>query len=500
MRFYDVDNDLLKAMNDAGNEARVKIEFELGGRYEAVFERDIVSAYFVGMREAAGGVSARGEIVLDNSIGIYEYEDAGPGSLVEVSFSVGDGLPWFRRFSFLIDEKGIQAERGPGRKRIVRIGLRDFSARLRDADGGRDWTAPAVFTYSVACDRQRPERSLVHLIAGRAGLGYDEIDCATVGIEYPFVRLRENVWRELSGLASACRCHLECGPEGRLEFAGSPYQAEGLAAEGVSHVFDGGDIFHFGKTDRADLFRNTVRLKVNMPVSLSRREIWRYDNPPVVYGPEMRPRFPFSASHLRDIERGRYAARYSVIDGETGAARPVVFADDIDQRKEAERRLEYDGGVFSYTHYDVESSIDKAFLTLASGGGGYLYNASIHGRPIVLDLNRSCFMRDAQSVAEIGSRALNVTGAYFTDHDIGGRPHYVDWVARELAERARHRREFTVRTHQGLFNARVGATVAISLKGEKVTGTVDAFSFRFGREAAFVSTFRIAENIRDKNI
>jgi len=61
MRFYDVDNDLLKAMTDAGNEARVKIEFELGGRYEAVFERDIVSAYFVGMREAAGGWRRFGE-------------------------------------------------------------------------------------------------------------------------------------------------------------------------------------------------------------------------------------------------------------------------------------------------------------------------------------------------------------------------------------------------------------------------------------------------------
>jgi len=500
MRFYDVDPDLRKAMNDAGNAARLKIEFELGGRFEAVFERDIVSAYFVGMKEAAGGVSARGEIVLDNSIGIYEYEDAGPGSLVVVSFSAGEGLPFFRRFGFLIDDRGIRAERGPGRRRRVRIALRDFSARLRVADGARDWAAPAVFTDSVACDRERPGKSLVHGIAARAGVGFDGIDCSTVPIAYPFVRLRENVWRELSGLATACRCHLECGPDGRLQFLNSPYQVENVASDGVSHLFEGGEVFYFGKSDRADLYRNTVRLKVNMPVSLSRREIWRYDNPPVTYDDDLRPRYPFGASHLREIERGRYAAMYSVIDGESGAKRPVIYADDIDNREDARRRLEYSGGSFSYTHYDVESGIDKAFLTIDSGGGGYLYNASIHGRPIVLDLNRSCFMRDAQSVARNGAKVLNVTGAYFADHDVGGRPHYVDWVARELAERARQRREFTVRTHQGLFNARVGAKVGIAVKGVKATGTVEAFSFRFGRDAAFVSTFRVAEDICEENI
>jgi len=498
MMFYDVDKKLHNAMTDANNTVRLKIEIDLGGYFESVFERDIVSAFFVGMKEAAGGVSARGEVVLDNTIGIYDYSGVGPGAVVKVSFSLGEGLPYFQRFAFTIDDRGIQDLRGPGRKRMVRIALRDFSGRLRGADGARDWSAPAVFTYSVACDGSRPGKSLVHSIALRGGVGVDGIDCATVPIEYPFVRLRENVWRELSGLATACRCHLECGPDGRLGFLGSPYQTEGAAADGVSHVFGGDDIFYYGKTERADLYRNTVRLRVNMPVSLSRREIWRYDTPPVFYDENMRPRFPFGYAPGREIERGRYAAGYSVVDGESGAVRPVIFADDIDTREEAEGRLEYEGGAFSYSHYDVETSIDKALLTLANVGGGYLYNASIHGRPIVLDLNRSCFMRDARSVAEKGTRALNVTGAYFTEHDVGGRPHYVDWVARELAERARYWREFTVRTYQGLFNARVGAKVGISLRGEKAVGTVGAFSFRFRRDAAFVSTFRVTENMQEK--
>ena len=294
------------------------------------------------------------------------------------------------------------------------------------------------------------------------------------------------------------QCHLECGPEGRLEFGGSPYQVEGVNRDGVSLELGGGDVFSFVKTERADLYRNTVRLKVNMPVSLSRREIWRYDSPPVLYGEDMRPRYPFNNAYPREIERGSYAADYAVIDAESGARRAVVYADEIDTREDAENRLEYDGGPFGYTHYDVETSIDKAFLTLASGGG-YLYKAAIHGRPIVLDLNRSCFMRDAQSVTANGAKALNVTGAYFADHDVGGRPHYVDWVARELAQRTRRRREFTVKTHLAAFNARVGAGMGITLKGEKVAGTVNAFSFRFKRDAAFVATFRVTEDIDDKN-
>ena len=206
MRFYDVDQGLKDAMVDVSKPLRLKIEFHIGGLSHCVFEKDIVSAVFIGIKEAAGGASTRGEIVLDNGIGIYGYEGAGPGTVVRVSFSVGEGLPFFRRFSFLIDDKGIRDERGPGRKRLVRVGLRDFSARLRGTDGARDWTAPAVFAYSVACDANTPWKSLVHLIAGRAG--FVDIDCATVPIALPFVRLRENAWRELSALATACRCGL----------------------------------------------------------------------------------------------------------------------------------------------------------------------------------------------------------------------------------------------------------------------------------------------------
>jgi hypothetical protein len=201
----------------------------------------------------------------------------GVGREVRVSFSMGKGLPYFQRFRFFIDDRGVQDVRGPGRKRYVHIGLRDLSAKLRKTDENRDWTAPAVFTYSVVCDKTQPHRSLVHGIAQRAGLGVNDIDCATIPVTLPYVRLRRDIWGELSSLATAYRCHLECPVEKPLVFAHSPYQAEPLLDDEVSYTFTGEDIFYLRKVDRAELYRNTVRLKINMPVSLEKQEIWRYD-------------------------------------------------------------------------------------------------------------------------------------------------------------------------------------------------------------------------------
>ena len=176
MEFYEAGEGLEEAISAGEKPARVRIEIDLGGRRESVFERDVVEATFAGLKEAAGGASARGELLLDNPGGIYSYRDAGPGTKVNVYFTVGEGLPWLKRFAFRIDERGIQDLRGPGRERRARIGLADESWRLRRADEANDWTAPAAFAYSVACDKARPEKSLAHLIAARAGIGPDAVD------------------------------------------------------------------------------------------------------------------------------------------------------------------------------------------------------------------------------------------------------------------------------------------------------------------------------------
>jgi hypothetical protein len=216
----------------------------------------------------------------------------------------------------------------------------------------------------------------------------------------------------------------------------------------------------------------------------------------VFYDEFLQAHYPFKYPLIREIEAGKCEAKYKVKDND-GKERNVVFADQIDTQEEAENRLEYDGGAFSYSHYDVTSNHDRAILIIQKETDGDLYGASIHGRPIILDLNRSCFMKDLEAVAAYGTVALNVTGSYFSEYEIvRGNitlAHYEDWVVRELAERLQNRKEFTLKTHRGLFNARVGAKVKIQTRNEKTAGTINAFSFRYKRDKAFIASFRIGE-------
>jgi hypothetical protein len=489
MKFYEMDTALQEAIVAADKPARVAIQIDCAGNdvFESVPEQDILGADFYGLSEAAGGTSARGEIVIRNEKRGMR-NGIGPGARVKVLFSVGEGLPWFERFVLYVDDKGAQDVRGPGRKRVVRLGLRDLSAKLRRTDETRDWTAPAVFVYSVVCDKTQPGRSLAHGIAQRAGLSVNDIDCSTIPVTLPYVRLRRDIWGELSDLAKTYRCHLECAPEKPLVFAHSPYQTEPLREDECSHTFTGEDIFYLRKIDRAELCRNTVRLKINMPVALERQEIWRYGDPPVLYDDLLQARHPFKAPLVREIEAGGYEGRYRVVEA-NGKERAVVYADEIDTREEAESRLEFEGGPFSYSVYDVTSHADRAILTLHRETEGDLYKAALYGRPIVLDLNRSCFMRDSEGVAAYGTAALNMTGSYFSDYAVDGKPHYEDWVMRELAERTQQQREYTVKTHRALFHARVGAKVKLKMKNEELRGKIIAFHFRFRKDEAFAARF-----------
>jgi hypothetical protein len=427
MKFYEIDNALQEAITTADKPVRVRIQIDFagGGNFESVFERDILEADFYGLKETAGGTSARGDVLLNNPQGIYSHTRAGPGTQVKVSFSLGEGLPWFERFIFYIDDKGLQDIRGPGRKRFVRLGLRDLSERLRKTDEARDWTAPAIFTYSVICDKTQPGRSLVHGIAQRAGLSASDIDCSTIPVTLPYVRLRKDIWAELSDLATAYRCHLECAPEKPLVFAHSPYQSEPLQEDDYSYTFAGENIFYLRKTAKAELYRNTVRLKFNLPIVFEKQEIWRYEEPPVLYNELLQAHYPFKSPLVREIEAGPYEARYKIIDG-NGKERAVVYADDIDTKEEAESRLEYEGGPFSYSAYDVTTHTDRAILTLHKDADGDLYKAAIYGRPIVLDLNRSCFLTDNEGITHYGTAALNVTGSYFSEYEVNGKRQYED--------------------------------------------------------------------------
>jgi hypothetical protein len=494
MTFYEIDGALQEAIEAGDKPVRVRVDIDRGGHFEAVFEQDIVEADFYALKETTGGTSARGDVLLENPQGIYSASSNGQGAgkEVRVYFSLGEGLPYFRRFVFYVDDNGFQDIRGPGRKRYVRFGLRDFSAKLRKTDESRDWTAPAIFTYVVICDKTQPEKSLVHLIAQRAGLSATDIDCSTIPLTLPYCRLKKNIWVELSDLAKTYRAHLECAPEKPLVFAHSPYQGEPLPVEDFSYTFTGDSLFYLRKTARADQYRNTVRLKINLPVALEKQEIWRYEDPPVLYDDNLIPHYFFRTITPREIERDGYEAYYRIKDS-NGKEHSVVYASDIDSKEEAESRLGYDGGPFAYSAYDVSTHTNKALLKISHDDDGDLFHASVYGKPIILDLNRSCFLRDTFAIEQYGTCALNVTGSYFTADEADGRPQYEDWTMRELAERLQEKREITVKTHRGLFHARVGARVKVATTAETITGIISGLSLRYRRAAAFEARFGIRE-------
>ena len=495
MTFYEIDNALQEAIYAADKPVRLKIEIELNGHFQSVFEQDIIEANFYSIKEVSGGVSSRGDVLICNSCSFFSSIcGTGAGLQVKVSFSIGEGLPFFTRFIFYINDKGIQEINGPGRKKYVYIVLQDLSYKLRKTDENKDWTAPAVFTYSVICDKTQPGKSLVHGITLRAGLTVNDIDCSTIPVTLPYIKLKRNIWAELSSMAAAYRCHLECAVEKPLVFVNSPYQVSEQITENSEQIFmiEGHEIFYLRKTDRADFYRNSIRLKINMPMSLEKQEIWRYDEPPVFYDEFFQAHYPFKYPLEREIENGRYEAKYRVIDT-GGKERNVVFADDIDTKEEAENRLEFDGGEFSYSLYDITNNPDKAILTLQKEADGDLYIASIFGKPIVLDLNRSCFLRNENEITANGTVALNITGSYFSEYEIDGKPHYEDWVCRELAERIQCKREFTIKSHKPFFNSRVGAKIKIDLKNEQLTGTINALSFRYKKDRAFLTSIKLME-------
>jgi hypothetical protein len=493
MKFYQIDPAVEEAVAAGGKRLRVMIEidFDSAGEFRPVSERNILQADFYCLKETAGGVTARGEILLNNSGGLYTNGFKCAGAAVRVYFTVGEGLPWFHRFTLYINEKGIQDIRGPGRSRAARLVMRDLSGTLRETDRFRDWTEDSSFTYVTVCDKSLHEKSLLHLLAKRAGLEANDIDCCTIPLTLPYVKLTRNLWDELSELASCYRCHLECAVEKPLVFAHSPYQSELLQNDDVSYSLSGENIYYLRETERADKYRNTVRLKINLPVTLEKQELWRYEDAPVLYTPSLTAYYPFRNNTSREIENEGYEARYVIRDS-AGNVRYVVYADDIDTKEEAEGRLVSQGGGFYYSSFDTAAHHDRALVQMAYDGDSDLLGASIWGRPIVLETDTACFGHDEEAVKKTGVCALNVTGSYFSSDIVDGKKQYEDWVSRELAARLCGSNEITIKTHRALFHARVGAGMFVSTIQKNYSGVVNALSFHYKQGKAFSASIKMS--------
>jgi hypothetical protein len=66
MKFYEIDEALKEAIAAGDKAVRLKIELQIAGHFESIFEQDIIEANFYGLKEASGGTSSRGDILINN--------------------------------------------------------------------------------------------------------------------------------------------------------------------------------------------------------------------------------------------------------------------------------------------------------------------------------------------------------------------------------------------------------------------------------------------------
>jgi hypothetical protein len=69
MKFYEIDEALQGAITAGDKPVRVQIQIELLWGFESIFEQDILEVDFYGLKEAAGGTSARGRCYLITPMG-----------------------------------------------------------------------------------------------------------------------------------------------------------------------------------------------------------------------------------------------------------------------------------------------------------------------------------------------------------------------------------------------------------------------------------------------
>jgi len=524
LRFYDVDDTVAGAMEKPESEVRLRVAIDFSGDGEFVeIEEDLIlEGTFRSYREAEGGVVNRGTMIFDNANGAFSPERFGeylpavgrynglrqedglgnlrPGRRVRISFTVGSGELFVPRFLLHVDERGFRNELSDCCRDQVIVGLVDLSYYLAKSREAADWTEETVFTYMRVCDKEFPLQSLVHRIAARGGLSTADIDCSTIAAELPYLKASLSVWQELSACARAYRAHLETAVEKPLVFAHSPYQEEDEESRTIEYVLGNGNLFSLRSEDSWGEFRNDIRLKWNKCLPQPRQRLWHYADPPVEYGEDLSPHYPFSAAgRKREIESEtvEYTALYTA-SGDDGRERTVVYADELDTLADLEARMVIDGPALEIASYNPDRYPDRAVIRLSCSADTMLEELSIWGRPIAVEPNFACFKRNEESIALYGTRALDVTGGYFSDTLYDGVPHYQHWTEATLQRLCRMRKRYVAQTNRGLFHARAGALVKVdeTLLGSGIEGRVceiEGLVFRFRKTKSFVARFELQE-------
>jgi hypothetical protein len=279
-------------------------------------------------------------------------------------------------------------------------------------------------------------------------------------LSLPYVKLSKSPWEELCDLTNASLAILESGVDKKLIFSGSPYQDEG-SEEDEPYPLDESMYYSLETEDAGYELYNDIRLRWNKPERLERQEIWRYNSMPVEFDEDLSPMYRFSVSgEKRDIEAvGGMQACYSV-PAEGFENSPVVYADELDDLAAVQAGMVCDGAGLAVSLLDTESYSDRAVVGVTCSADDTLRELTISGRPVVMRLNQSCYLRDEDSIEAYGHRVLNVTGRYFSDEVVeGGLSHWEDWANVQLKKSAWDKMRDKPQSESFQLHLRVGSTV-----------------------------------------
>ena len=440
-------------------------------------EDAVESAIFTSYRDSAGGYCVTARLSFEDKNQLLSGL-TGRGREVRILFSAGDCGRYLHRFTLYVDDGGFKRKTSGGTTKI-RADLEDAPSRIKRLGALRNWEEKQLVTDLVMSDKSLPDHSLFHLIAARAGLVPEDLDCCTVSLPLVYAALTGNPWEELCALASSCMALVEGGVDRKILFSSSPYRQDGTEEEASPLR---GDLFHeLIEEEAGECYANSVRLKWNRPERLAYQTLWRYEEPPVSYDDAMAPSYPFLPDGDRPIQDGElpFTAIYEV--NEEYKRLPVLWADQIQSQAEVEAELVYEnesGGSegLGISRYTAESQ--KASINLICSLPGSLKTLSIKGRPIVMRPGQACYLSDEEEIAAYGLRIKGGDSRFFSDDLVAGedgvpRPHPEDWVTRQLAKGIRKRRRFKGQSELGLFYIRAGSLCLLERDEEDVLCRVE---------------------------
>ena len=500
MRFYELD-PALKAALDALNGRVIPLVEVMGdeGAYISMPPDAVREAQFRSYQDRPGCCCVNGKMTLRDEKNLLAGL-SGRDREIRILFGVEESEATLHRFTVRPDEKGFIRFRKGGIS-YIRCRVEDAPERMKKEIGCRDWTEKEVLTDCFLSDKSRPEVSLVHRIAARAGLSMDEIDSCQILLPQIYVKLSASPWEELCSLVDSILGILEGGLDRAILLSDSPYGDEppetSLPDELPEELF-----YSLEEEEAGDLYFNEVRLKWNKPERLIKDVIWTYQGSPVEFDTDLMPVYPLRPGGSQPIldEAVPFEAPYVVMENHQLLG--VVYADELQSLEEVQSDLvfEADGGGstgLELSFYTAEST--RALLNLNCSAAGYLKNLTIKGRPVVIRQNQACYERNEEEIARWGQKVLNATGKYFTTEMVQGtggeqHPHFEDWVIRRLEKAVEKRKRFTARSDRGIFFVRTGALCRLLRAAGNVTCRVEEYSLDYGIERGMDSTVTLIED------